>query len=140
MPATPLAEKAFRGEFEFDPSLKADEVTGSIAQALWLLNNPLVSDRVKVGDIRTPPAGKGAGKVAPEPTLLKRLLARHGSDDPAALRALYLHTLARKPTDRELETCVQYVRETPRGAGTRNEAFEDIFKALLNTAEFQRKR
>jgi hypothetical protein len=154
MPTAPFVLKStlgsFKSAFDFDPSLKADEVQGSIAQALWLLNSPVVNDRVKVGDIRNPPPpkdkGKGAkgaqasGKNNLEPTVLKQLLTKHGNDDPALVRALYRRTLARNPTDRELEICLHFVQETTQGMGTRNEAFEDIFKALINTAEFQRRR
>jgi hypothetical protein len=143
MPNTPFAFQAFKAEFDFDPSLKADEIHGSIPQALWLLNSPLVHDRIKVQDLRVPPAAKGPkgpAKVTAEPTFLKQLLTRHAHDDSGALRALYRHTLARNPTDRELETCLAYIQETKREAGTRAEAFEDLFKALINTAEFQRKR
>ncbi len=139
MPVTnPFVLKAFQTEFDFDPSLKADEVVGSIPQALWLLNGTILNDRIKVQDVRMPGPGKAAkmpAKGSGEPTLLKQILTRH-ADDPGALRELYLHTLTRRPTDRELETCLQYIRES----GSRNEGFEDIFKALLNTAEFQRKR
>jgi hypothetical protein len=142
MPADNASQPAFLAEFAFDPSLKADEVAGSIPQALWLLNSSLVNDRIKVGDIRTVerPDPKGPPKVRTDPSVLKQLLASHGADDPAILRALYLRTLARKPTDREVQTCLHYLQETKQGAGTRNEAFEDILKALINTTEFQRKR
>jgi hypothetical protein len=149
-----LQRKAFSAEFEFDPSLKADEVQGSIAQALWLLNNPLLNDRLKVQDLRTPlpnppaqgkgsPKGKAkgaAGLVPPEPTYLKKLLAKHAGDDAGAVRRLYLHTLSRRPTERELESCLQFVQEAQKEPQTRNEAFEDLFRGLINTAEFQRRR
>jgi hypothetical protein len=142
MPGDNASLPAFLAEFAFDPSLKADEVTGSIPQALWLLNSAMVNDRIKVGDVRTVerPDPKVPPKTRTDPSLLKQLLAKHGADDPAILRALYLRTLARKPTDREVQTCLHYLQETTQGAGTRNEAFEDILKALINTTEFQRKR
>jgi hypothetical protein len=145
MPENPFGGiKGFRAEFDFDPSLKADEVQGSISQALWLMNNPLINDRVKVQDLRTPLPGKGpkgpAGMGPPEPTFLKRLLNQHGDDDGGALRTLYLHTMSRRPMDSELETCLRYVQDIRKEMGSRNEAFEDIFKALINTAEFQRRR
>jgi hypothetical protein len=136
----------FRSEFGFDPSVKPDEVAGSIGQALWLLNSQVVNDRVKVGDVRPPPPpkkdanpkGPPAAPV-PEPTLLKQLVAKHGADDAAVIRDLYLHVLARKPTDRELQINVRYVKETT-AAATRNEALEDVFKVLINSTEFQRRR
>jgi hypothetical protein len=36
-------EAAFKREFAFDPSLKADEVEGTIPQALLLMNNPVLA-------------------------------------------------------------------------------------------------
>ena len=49
---------------------------------------------------------------------------------------VYLKTLARKPTDREMEKCHEYVKKT----ANRTEAFEDLLWALLNSTEFQTKR
>lgn len=143
MPENPLLRKAFLGEFDFDPSLKSDEVQGSIAQALWLLNNPLVNDRIKVQDLRVPVPNKGGKGSTPgnaEPTFLKKLLAKYQDDDSGALRALYQHTMSRRPSDRELQMCLQFIQDTRKEMGTRNEAFEDIFRGLINTAEFQRRR
>ena len=67
--------------------------------------------------------------------LLARILKSY-SDDGEALRVLYLRTLARRPTDRELARCRQHVRTV----GSRAEAFEDILWALINSTEFQTKR
>jgi hypothetical protein len=136
---------AFKGEFDFDPSLKADEVAGSITQALWMLNSPLLNDRIKVADYRLPPPkgpqAKGKpGDNPPRPTLLKALLAEYGDDDDAVIRAIYLHTLARRPTERELQTCRQYLAESQKGSIARNVALEDILKALINSTEFLKKR
>ena len=66
---------------------------------------------------------------------LGRILKAYPKDDDA-LRMLYLRTLARKPTDREREKCLQYVKKV----GGRSEAFEDILWALINSTEFQTKR
>jgi hypothetical protein len=145
LPDSDKVIKAFRAEFDFDPSLKTDEVQETMSQALWLLNNPVVNDRVKVQDLSVPlprksPKGASPGMGKAEPTLLKKLLTTYTSDDPAALRELYVHTLARRPTDQEVETCLVYIQRTRQDQGTRNDAFEDIFRALLNTAEFQRRR
>ena len=40
-------EALFKAEFAFDPSLKADEVEGSVPQALMLMNNPQLNDRIQ---------------------------------------------------------------------------------------------
>jgi hypothetical protein len=83
------------------------------------MNNPIINDRIQA---------KGKN-------LLARILASHAKDDDA-LNTLYLRALARKPTDRELDRCVKYVKD----AGNRSEAFEDILWTLINSTEFQTKR
>jgi hypothetical protein len=139
---------SFMAEFDFDPSLRADEVTGTITQALWLLNSPVLNDRVKVQTYRLPPptqdpAAKNKPKATvdnqPRPTLLKQLLDEYGDDDPAVVRALYLHTLARRPREREIATCLKYLEESKQRSVSRDEAFEDIVKALINSTEFVKK-
>ena len=67
------------------------------------------------------------------------MLAKIVQEDPGdddALRALYLKTLARRPTDREVEKCRKYIARV----GNRAEAFEDLLWALVNSTEFQTKR
>jgi len=112
-------ESLFKQEFNFDPSLKADEVEGSIPQALLLMNNAFFDQRIQAKDTN----------------LLSRVLKAYPADD-GALRILYLRALARKPTDRELEKCHQYIAKV----GNRTEAFEDLLWALINSTEFQTKR
>jgi hypothetical protein len=112
-------EGMFKSEFDFDPSLKADEVESSIPQALLLMNNPQINQKIQArGD-----------------NLLGRILKAYPDDDEA-LRMVYLRALARKPTDREKDRCRGYIKQ----AGSRAEAFEDILWALLNSTEFQTKR
>jgi hypothetical protein len=112
-------EGSFKSEFEFDPSLKADEVESSIPQALLLMNNPQINQKIQArGD-----------------SLLGRILKAYPDDDEA-LRMVYLRALARKPTDHEKDRCRSYIKQ----AGSRAEAFEDILWALLNSTEFQTKR
>jgi Protein of unknown function (DUF1549)/Protein of unknown function (DUF1553) len=112
-------EFLFKEEFGFDPSLKAGEVEGSITQALLMMNNPVLHQRIQA-------AGTN---------LLARILKSYPQNDEA-LRILYLRTLARTPTDREVEKCRTYIAET----GRRIEAFEDILWSLLNSTEFLTKR
>jgi len=115
----PGLEGLVKQEFDFDPSLKADEVEGSIPQALLLMNNPTINQRIQ----------------ATGTNLLARILKAYPQDDDA-LRMVYLRTLARKPTDKEMAKCRDFLKK----AGNRNEAFEDILWALLNSTEFQTKR
>jgi hypothetical protein len=110
---------AFLREFGYDPSLKADEVEGTIPQALLMMNNPVLANRIQARDAN----------------LLGKLLKQHAGDEDA-LNALYLRVLARKPTERELQKCRKYVAKV----GNRAEAFEDLLWALINSTEFQSKR
>jgi hypothetical protein len=112
-------EGQFKAEFDFDPSLKPDEVEGSVTQALLMMNNQTINQRIKV---------QGTN-------LLARILTAYPNNDDA-LRMVYLRTLARKPTDHEMDKCRQYLQKT----NNRAEAFEDILWALLNSTEFQTKR
>lgn len=112
-------EGQFKQEFSFDPSTKAEEIEGSVSQALMLMNNAAINARMK----------------AAGPNVLGRILSTYTADDEA-LPALYLKTLARRPTERELSRCKQHIRE----AGSRAEAYEDILWALINSTEFQTRR
>jgi hypothetical protein len=112
-------EGQFKQEFRFDPSLKPDEVESSVPQALLMMNNPVINQRIQA---------RGTN-------LLARVLKAYPRNDDA-IRIVYLRTLARKPTDRELAKSRSYIEKV----GNRAEAFEDILWALLNSAEFQTKR
>jgi hypothetical protein len=112
-------EGVFKQEFRFDPSLKPDEVEHSVPQALMMMNNPQINNRIQA---------RGTN-------LLARILKAYPKDDDA-LRMVYLRTLARQPTARELAKCQKYLRKVD----DRSEAFEDILWALLNSTEFQTKR
>lgn len=112
-------ETLFKAEFAYDPSSRPVEVEGSISQALLLMNNPLIHARIQ----------------ASGSNLLARILASYSQDDEA-LRVVYLRTLARRPTDRELQRCRQHIA----GADGRAAAFEDILWALINSTEYQTRR
>jgi Protein of unknown function (DUF1553) len=109
----------FMEAFEFDPSTKADEVEGSVPQALMLMNNPAINGKIK-----------GTGD-----TILAKILHSYPDNDEA-IKMVYLRALARKPTARELQTCRDFVKATDN----RTEAFEDILWSLINSTEFQTKR
>ncbi|MFM8414456.1 MAG: DUF1549 domain-containing protein [Planctomycetota bacterium] len=111
-----LPRLVFNQTFGYDPGLPRDEIVGSIPQALLLMNSQPLA-RALDGDQRF--------------TLLGRLLAEM-PDDRELADELHLRTLARHATPEELAVCVEHVRET----GDRADAFEDIFWALVNSAEF----
>src|SRR5262249_37704125 len=112
-------EGMFKQEFESDPSLKSDEVEGSITQAFLLMNNPQIQQKIEA-------RGKN---------LLGRILQAYQDNDDA-LRIVYLRAIARKPTDSEIDKCHAYLQK----AHSRQEGFEDILWALINSTEFQTKR
>jgi hypothetical protein len=112
-------EGLFKEEFRFDPSLKSDEIESSVPQALLMMNNPTINQRIQ----------------ARRTNLLGRILTAYPQDDDA-LRMVYLRALARKPTDKEFDRCREYIKKVDNRA----EAFEDILWALLNSTEFQTKR
>ena len=106
----------FAGVFGYDPSDRRDEISGSIPQALLLMNAPQVNRGINAGNRNTE---------------LGRLIAEVRDDDEVA-EELYLRCLAREPNEKELAVCREYVRD----ASDRAAAFEDIFWALINGAEF----
>src|SRR5262249_43399991 len=112
-------EFQFKQEFAFDPSTRPEEVESSIAQALMLMNNPQINQKIRA---------TGPNMLTPIPSSYR--------DDAEALRALYLRVLARRPSDREVARCRQHIES----AGGRAEAYEDILWALINSTEFQTKR
>jgi hypothetical protein len=112
-------EGQFKQEFAYDPSSRPEEVEGSVSQALLLMNNPQINQKIR----------------AVGTNLLARILKSY-TDDGEALRVVYLRALARRPTDRELARCRQHIQTV----GSRAEAFEDILWALINSTEFQTKR
>ncbi len=123
-PAGPLAnrgglENNFKKEFSYDPSTKPAEVEGSISQALMLMNNPQINQKIHA---------KGENVLA-------KILAANKSDEDA-LKAVYLQTLARQPTEREMDRCKKHIADV----GNRAEAYEDILWTLINSTEFQTRR
>lgn len=106
----------FNQTFGYDPSSKREEVTGSIPQALLMMNSPYVAVGIDARSSRT---------------TLGKLLSET-SDDEAAAVELYLRCLAREPNKAELAVCLEHVKAT----GNRAEAFEDILWSIVNSTEF----
>ncbi|MDG2388529.1 MAG: DUF1549 domain-containing protein [Planctomycetaceae bacterium] len=105
--------------FEFDPSMPQADVTGTIPQALFLMNSQQVEQA-----IQTTRGGK-----------LTEIMQRFEKDDDVT-RELYLTVLSRQPTDSELKIAREYLTEVKN----RREAFEDLYWSLLNSSEFLTKR
>jgi hypothetical protein len=110
---------AFNTLFGMDPSTPNDDVLGTIPQALFLMNSPLLSRAIR---------GNGD-------TMLGELLAST-ADDRAVLDALYLRVLARRPNAKEVQVCSRYME----AVGDRHEVFEDILWSLVNSTEFVSRR
>jgi hypothetical protein len=109
----------FNALFGIDPSTPNDDVLGTIPQALYLMNSPILNRAVE----------------ARPGTVLGDILAAT-PDNRAALFALYVRVLAREPTPAEVKTCGRYVETV----GNRREAFEDILWSLINSTEFITRR
>ena len=111
--------KAVDHTFGVDPSTPGGDVVGTIPQALYLMNSPLVTRAVQ----------------AKPGSMLGMLLASAGSPREA-VDALYLKTLARRPNPKELATCLHHLDSV----NDRREGFEDILWGLVNSTEFISRR
>ena len=105
--------------FGIDPSVPNDDVLGTIPQALFLMNSPLINSRFQ----------------ARPGTVLGEIMSM-APNERAALGALYLRVLSRQPTTHEVEICGRYIASV----GDRREAFEDIYWSLINSTEFLTRR
>jgi hypothetical protein len=109
----------FHRLFEFDPSTNPEEITGTIPQALFLMNSQVITGLTRANG----------------QTRLRQILDKY-PDDEAALAELFVLVHSRDPSAKEAETCRDYIRQV----NNRAEAFEDILWSLLNSTEFQTKR
>jgi hypothetical protein len=103
-------------------SERATESQTSILQALSLMNGKVIADATSLEHSET----LAAIVESPFATTTERL------------EALYLATLSRRPTAKELSRTLQFVNDAAgRGKeGAYNEALADVFWALLNSPEF----
>jgi hypothetical protein len=108
--------KQFDFLFDVDEESHAATYEGTIPQALMLMNGRVVNRTMRIGR-------QGA---------LLKIIAMPTSDE-RRVEALYLRTLSRKPTPEEAKVALSAIPE--RGVA-RQQAFEDIFWALLNSSEF----
>ena len=112
----PFREKQFREIFGFDPSSPNDEKTGSIQQALYLMNHPNLQSRMR----------------AYGNTVLVNLLQNTNSEQQV-IRRLYRIVLARDVTPKEEKRCMHYLSKSDNY----REGFEDILWCLINSSEFR---
>jgi Protein of unknown function (DUF1549)/Protein of unknown function (DUF1553) len=110
----------FEVAFGYDPSDPRGTVTSSIPQALAMMNGVRINLAVRA--------------IGPE-SALGRLLEEIPENKPL-VEELYLRTLSRQPTDKEMDLALEFVRSTRN----RPAAFEDLFWALLNSSEFSHRR
>jgi len=109
----------FNITFGYDPSEPRETITGSIPQALALMNSSQLA-----GALKTNRRGMLAGFLEEIP------------DNEELFTELYLRTLSRQPSADELARAIAYVDED----GNRNAAVEDMAWVLLNSAEFRHRR
>ena len=105
--------------FGFDPSMPQADITGTVPQALFMMNSPQINGQIR--------ANFG--------TRLSQLVQKY-RDDQDAISELYLMILSREPSDKELKICRAYIADV----GNRDEAYEDLMWSLLNSSEFISKR
>jgi hypothetical protein len=113
------ARVQFATVFGYDPSLRRDEVTSSIPQALNMMNSSYTA--------RVTMSGRDMGPI------LSQIASR--SDEQAVLE-VYLRCLVREPNAAEVAVATEHLKS----AAYRHEAIEDLFWSLLNSKEFAYRR
>ena len=119
-PVSQFLDSFLRGDRDSNPRRQ----DGSILQALALMNDPFIENRVKAANFVTDPK-KGyvpAGLLAANVNLPNTQL----------VDLLYMNTLSRHPTGAEMNAAVDRLNIP----GTRTQAAEDIFWALFNKVDF----
>lgn len=107
--------------FGFDPSLAPSDVSRTMPQALYLMNNEALRKQIDARpDSSTP---------------LAKLLAEE-KDNAKAVTQLYHRVLAREPSEAELRLVLKHLDD----AESRAVGFEDLLWSLVNSTEFTTKR
>ena len=102
--------------FEFNPSIPQRDLEGSIQQALLLMNQPQIQNRLAKGELKQKLVGI--------------------KDHPALIEAAFLGILARKPTAAETARYTKFMTSTD----DRSANIDDLLWVLVNSAEFVTKR
>ena len=113
-------QEEFARIFGFDPSTPRDELTGSIPEALMLMNSTLISQLIN--------------DRSPTSTISR--LSTQVITDQDVISEMYLTAVGREPTAGELKVATEYLRS----AGNLREGLEDLLWALVNSPEFMCKR
>ncbi|QDU82372.1 hypothetical protein Pla110_41270 [Polystyrenella longa] len=108
----------FQTLFEYDPSEDSAEISGTIPQALFLMNSPTINNQIE-------------NRRSFVQSLLKQKLSQSDS-----ISEIYLQILGREPDAGELELIAVYIQDSPNP----EEAYEDLVWSLINSAEFLTKR
>jgi hypothetical protein len=110
--------------FDVDEDTPQDDFDGTITQALMLMNGQLL--------------GGATGALSSGGALSE--LMRALMTDRERIDALYLRTLSRPPSESERDHWLAFVTKLRPGRapklGPKQEAYEDLFWALLNSSEF----
>ncbi len=102
--------------FEFNPSIPQRDLEGSMQQALLLMNQPQIQNRLAKGELKQKLDGI--------------------KDNPVMIEAAFLGVLARMPTAEETDRYSKFIKST----GDRPAAIDDLLWVLVNSAEFTTKR
>ncbi len=105
----------FARAFGFDPSLPPEEMNGSVAQALQLMNSQIISRLASSNRM----GGLGG-------------MLRDLPDNEELIEELYLRCYSRPPTRSETRQALKYVKRSP----SRSDGFEDLLWAFINSSEF----
>ena len=121
--------------FDDDEGKAEEDFSGSIPQGLFLMNGELIQRALSGGrEIPENKRGRRANRrfrqKAPQ-SMLEGLL-RNEKSDSARVEHLYLRAYGRKPDSSERKAAVSFVKSS--GGGPK--AYEDLFWAILNSAEF----
>ena len=106
--------------FGFDPSTPRDELTGSIPEALFMMNSQLLSRTIESG---------ASGN------LINRISSSVLADEDI-ISELYLSAVGREPNTAEISIAMNHLSS---GSGVRD-GLEDLLWALLNSPEFCSRR
>lgn len=114
------ARDEFSRVFGFDPSTPRDEITGTIPEALFLMNSELISRMISDRS---------------DNSMINRIAAEVLTEE-AMISELYLVSVGREPSRDELGTAVAHLES----ANTIREGLEDVLWALVNSPEFLSRR